>query len=162
MMALGRVKKIPAFAGMTVLAVTVLLLASCGTPPPPPPVLTLNIMGSAGQNPDAGGHGTTVAVQLYQLAATGKFQSTDVYSLMNQETAVLGSDEMGSSEPFLVAPGARLSETRALKPMVTSVGLAVLFRDINHSVWKLVAPVAANGPSVVTLRIDGLTATLGN
>jgi len=138
-----------------------LALSSCGTPPPPP-VLTLNILGSLGQNPDPNGHGTTVAVRLYQLAATGRFQSTDVYSLMGQEAAVLGSDEMGMSEQFLVAPGASLTETRALKPMVTSVGLAVLFRDINHSAWKLVAPVAANGPSVVTLRITGLTATLGN
>ncbi len=138
-----------------------LALASCGAPPPPPPVLTLNIVGSAGQNPDANGHGTTVAVQLYQLAATGKFQSTDVYSLISKEAAVLGTDEMGSSEQFLVAPGASLTETRPLKPTVTAIGLAVLFRDINHSTWKLVAPVAPNGPSVVTLRINGLTATIG-
>jgi predicted component of type VI protein secretion system len=47
-----------------------------------------------------------------------------------------------------------------LKPTVTAVGLAVLFRQINQSTWKLVAPVAASGPSVVTLQINGLTATI--
>jgi type VI secretion system VasD/TssJ family lipoprotein len=136
-----------------------LALASCSSPPPPA-VLTLNIVGSAGQNPDANGHGTTVAVQLYQLAATGKFQSTDVYSLISKEAAVLGTDEMGSSEQFLVTPGETLHETRPLKPTVTAVGLAVLFREINQSTWKLVAPVAPNGQSVVTLQINGLTATI--
>ncbi len=136
-----------------------LALTSCSSPPPPA-VLTLNIVGSAGQNPDPSGHGTTVAVQLYQLAATGKFQSTDVYSLIGKEAQVLGTDEMGSSEQFLVAPGQTLTETRPLKPTVTAVGLAVLFRQINQSTWKLVAPVAASGPSVVTLQINGLTATI--
>jgi len=138
-----------------------LALAGCASPPPPPPVLTLNIIGSANQNPDTTGQGTTVALQLYQLTATGKFQSTDVYSLMSQEQAVLGTDEMGASEQILVAPGATLHETRSLKPNVTAVGIAVLFRQINQSTWRLVAPVAANGPSVVTVKIQGLTASLG-
>src|SRR5580698_6146383 len=99
-----------------VLGAVLLALASCSSPPPPPPVLTLNIIGSAKQNPDASGQGNTVPVRLYQLAATGKFQSTDVYSLMGQESAVLGTDEMGSSEQFLVTPGQTLVEKRALKP----------------------------------------------
>jgi type VI secretion system protein VasD len=133
----------------------------CAAPPPPPPVLTLNIIGSAGQNPDPSGQGNTVAVNFYQLASTGKFQSTDFYSLTGQEAATLGTDEMGSSEQFLVAPGATLHETRPLKPTVTAIGLAVLFRDINNSTWRVTAPVAANGPSVVTLRINGLKATIG-
>jgi type VI secretion system protein VasD len=145
-----------------VLGAVLLALAGCSSPPPPPPpVLTLNIIGSAGQNPDAGGQGNTVPVRLYQLAATGKFQSTDVYSLMGQESAVLGTDEMGGSEQFLVTPGQTLTEKRALKPTVTNIGIAVLFRDINHSTWRLVAPVAANGPTELTLRINKLTATLG-
>jgi type VI secretion system protein VasD len=144
-----------------VLGAVLLALAGCSSPPPPPPVLTLNIIGSAGQNPDAGGQGNTVPVRLYQLAATGKFQSTDVYSLMGQESTVLGTDEMGGSEQFLVTPGQTLTEKRALKPTVTNIGIAVLFRDINHSTWRLVAPVAANGPTELTLRINKLTATLG-
>ena len=139
-----------------------LALSGCASPPPPPPppVLTLNIIGTAGQNPNASGQGNTVPVQIYQLAATGKFQSTDVYSLMGQEAAVLGTDEAGSSEQFLLAPGQSLHETIPLKPNVSSIGIAVLFRDVNHSTWRLVAPAAANGPTVLTLHISGLTAAL--
>ncbi len=139
-----------------------LALASCAPPPPPPAVLTLNIVGSAGQNPDPSGQGNTVAVQLYQLTSTGKFLSTDYYSLTGQEAATLGQDEMGSSQQFLVTPGQKLTETEPLKPTVSSIGIAVLFRDINKSTWRLTAPVAASGPSVVTLQIKGLTASIGN
>jgi type VI secretion system protein VasD len=122
--------------------------------------LTLNIVGSAGQNPGGSGAGNVVAVQVYQLAATGKFLSTDFYSLTGQEAATLGQDEMGASQQFLLAPGQKLTETEPLKPTVTSIGIAVLFREINKSTWRLTAPVAASGPSVVTLQVNGLTATI--
>jgi type VI secretion system protein VasD len=137
-------------------------LASCAAPPPPPAVLSLTIVGSAGQNPDSAGQGNAVAVQFYQLVSTGKFLSTDFYSLTGQEAATLGQDEMGSSQQFLLAPGQTLTETEPLKPTVSSVGFAVLFRQINKSTWRLTAPVAASGPTALTLRINGLTASIGN
>jgi len=137
-------------------------LASCAAPPPPPAVLSLTIVGSAGQNPDSAGQGNAVAVQFYQLVSTGKFLSTDFYSLTGQEAATLGQDEMGSSQQFLLAPGQTLMETEPLKPTVSSVGFAVLFRQINKSTWRLTAPVAASGPTALTLRINGLTASIGN
>ena len=101
-----------------------------------------------------------VAVRVYQLASTGRFQSTDAYSLMGSEATVLGTDEMGPSVQYLVAPGQNLTETIALKPTVTDVGFAVLYQKINQSTWRLTAPVKPNGPSVVTLRIGALTATI--
>jgi type VI secretion system protein VasD len=144
------------FALFLALSVT----ACGGKAPPPPPVLGLTIVGSTTQNPDASGQGTTVAVQVYQLTATGKFQSTDVYSLISKEATVLGTDEAGASEQFLVTPGQTLTVQRPIKPEVAAIGFAVLFRQINKSTWKLVAPVAPNGESDVTLQINGLTATL--
>ncbi|WP_298264392.1 type VI secretion system lipoprotein TssJ [Acidocella sp.] len=144
-------------------AAAILLLAGCAAPPPPPPppVLALSITGSAAQNPDAAGHGNAVAVALYQLTGTGRFMAADVYSLTGKEAATLGTDEAGGAQQFLLAPGQSLTETVSLKPSVTAVGFAVLFRDINHSTWKLVAPVAANGTTALSLHINGLVATLG-
>ncbi|WP_298222626.1 type VI secretion system lipoprotein TssJ [Acidocella sp.] len=138
-----------------------LVLAGCASVPPPPPVLTLNIIGSAGQNPNPSGLGTAVAVRVYQLAAVGKFQSADVYTLTGNERAALGAEELGSSVQYIVSPDQKLTETTNLTPGTTNVGVAVLFRDINHATWKLLSPVAAHGPTVLTLRISRLTATLG-
>lgn len=137
-----------------------LVLAGCASPPPPPPVLTLEITGSAGQNPDPAGTGTTVAVRVYELAATGKFQAADVYTLTGNEAAALGTDELGSSTQYLLAPGQKLSQTLNLPPGVNFVGVAVLFREINQSAWKLTAPVAAHGPTRISVQVRGLQASL--
>jgi type VI secretion system protein VasD len=135
-------------------------LAACAAKPPPPAVLTLTLQGSANQNPDPAGAANTVAVQVYQLTATGKFQSTDFYSLFSHEAAVLGTDEAGASEQLLLIPGQSLTITRPLKPDVVAIGIAVLFRDINHARWRLVAPVAASGPSAVSVAVSGLKAAV--
>ncbi|MGE4481440.1 type VI secretion system lipoprotein TssJ [Acidocella sp.] len=137
-----------------------LVLAGCASTPSPP-VLTLNIVGSAGQNPNPGGQGTSVAVRIYQLAATGQFQAADVYTLIGKENSTLGTEELGSSAQYIISPSQTQTETLNLTPGASSVGVAVLFRDINHSTWKLMAPVAAHGPTKLTLHINGLIATLG-
>lgn len=137
-----------------------LVLAACGGPPPPA-VVTLTLTGSATQNPStAGGAANPVPVRLYQLTVTGKFQSADVYSLMNSETTLLGTDEMGASTQLLLTPGQTLTQTIDIKPGVADLGIAVLFQNINQSTWKLVAPVAASGPTKISVQVNGLTAAL--
>jgi type VI secretion system protein VasD len=143
-------------------ACLLLALTSCGGGPPPPGVVTLTITGSANQNPStSGGPGNPVPVRIYQLTATGKFQSADVYSLMNNEQTLLGTDEMGASTQLLLSPGQTQTQTINVKPGVTDLGIAVLFQNINQSTWKLVAPVAASGPTKLSVKLDGLTAALG-
>jgi type VI secretion system protein VasD len=148
---------------MRKLAILAVLLAIAGCsppPPPPPPVLTLNIAGSANQNPDPTGAGTTVAVRVYQLAATGKFQAADVYTLTGSESTALGTDELSGSTQYLLAPGQKLAQVINLPPGVNFIGIAVLFREINQSTWKLSAPVAAHGPTTLSVQIQGLKASL--
>lgn len=137
-----------------------LALTGCGSAPPPPATLSLAITGGATQNPTPGGSPAPVAVRLYQLAAAGKFQSTDVYTLMSQETTALGTEEVTPSEQLLVAPGQKLAVVRTLKPGVQFLGVAVLFRDIGHARWQQMIPVPASGPVKATLIISGTTATL--
>ena len=60
----------------------------------------------------------------------------------------------------MLRPGETRMVTRELKKGVQFVGIAVLFRDIDQSRWRAVSPVAASGPSKLTLKISGLTATL--
>lgn len=125
------------------------------------PVLALNIVGGNMQNPDFLGHATSVAVQVHQLSETGKFDSADVYSFLGgNETPALSSDSFGSSAQYIVSPGQTESEEISLVPGVTSVGVVVMFRNINESVWKLTAPVSSNGTTEITLHINGLKASI--
>jgi type VI secretion system protein VasD len=136
-----------------------LLATRCSSAPPPPAVLTLTVIGGPDQNPDAAGHPAPVAVRLFELNGTGKFERADVFALTEREQQILDGDSQGSEE-FVVAPGETRNISRELKKGVQFVGVAVLFRDIDHSRWRAEAPVAASGPSKLTLRINGTNATL--
>jgi type VI secretion system protein VasD len=135
-------------------------LAACGAPPPPPPpVLDLTISAGADQNPDPAGHPAPVAVRLYQLVGTGRFERADVFALTEREAQTLGDQSLGSEEVIL-RPGETRTIHRELKPGVQALGVAVLFRDIDRARWRAVSPVAPHGPTRLTLTISGITATL--
>jgi type VI secretion system protein VasD len=141
-----------------VLLGAVAVLATSCSSPPPPAVLTLNVIGGADQNPGPSGP-APVAVRLFQLNDPAKFERSDVFALTEREQQTLGSEGQGSEE-FVLRPGETRMVTRELKKGVQFVGIAVLFRDIDQSHWRAVSPVAASGPSKLTLKISGLTATL--
>ncbi len=92
-----------------------LALLRCAPPPKPPPVLTLTMVGSADQNPDTAGKPAPVAVRIYQLTATAKFERGDVFALTEHEQQTLGQDDAGSQE-FVLSPGETQTKTFELKP----------------------------------------------
>jgi type VI secretion system protein VasD len=137
-----------------------LAVAGCSSPPPPPPVLYLTIAGTADQNPDAAGRASPVAVRVYQLGGTAKFEQSDVFALKDNEAKTLGTEEAAGSQEFLIAPGDVKKVTINLKPMVSSIGVAVLYRDIDHAKWRATAPANANGPTTLSATIGRLALTL--
>ena len=141
------------------LAIAALLAGVAGAPPPPPAVLTLTIVAGADQNPDPSGRAAPVAVRLFELNGTAKFERADVFALTEREQQTLGTDSQGSEE-FVLRPGETRTVTRELKKGVQFVGITVLFRDIDRSRWRLMAPVGVSGPTKLTLRINALSATL--
>jgi type VI secretion system protein VasD len=142
--------------------VGLLTLTRCAAPPPPPPVLTLSINGSSDQNQDGSGHASPVAVRVYQLSGTAKFEQSDVFALKDNEAKTLGTEAAGGSQEFLIAPGDKKTVTIDLKPMVSSVGVAVMYRDIDHAKWRATQPAAAHGPTTMTATVGKLTLALKN
>ena len=136
-----------------------LALARCGGAPPPP-VLTLTIAGTADQNPDAAGRAAPVAVRVYQLGGTAKFSQSDVFALKDNEAKTLGTEEATGSQEFLIAPGDKKTVTINLKPMVSAVGVAVMYRDIDKAQWRATAPAAASGPMSLSATVGKLALTL--
>lgn len=137
-----------------------LTLARCGAAPPPPPVLNLTIIGTARQNPDTSGQPSPVAVRVYQLSGTGKFSQADVFALKDNEAKTLGTEEAATAQEYLISPGATQKVTINLKPMVSSIGVAVLYRDIDQAQWRATAPAAASGPTDLTATVGKLAVTL--
>ena len=135
------------------------LLAACATPPPPPATLELLIEAGKDQNPDRSGRPSSVAVRMYQLTASAKFERGDVFALTDREKATLGEDS-AASEEFVLSPGENRTIKRELKKGVQFIGVVVLFRDIDRATWRAIKPVAPSGPSKLMLKIAGTTATL--
>jgi type VI secretion system protein VasD len=135
-------------------------LPGCAAPPPPPAVMNLTLTGGADQNPDPTGRAASVAVRIFQLTHTGKFETADVFALIEREQATLGTDDQGSEE-FVLAPGETRQISRELKKGTQFIGAIVLFRDIDRAKWKLSAPAPSSGPFNLVLKTTGTTATLG-
>jgi len=135
------------------------VLAACGAPPPPPPTLSLAVAAGSDQNPDPQGRASPVAVHLYQLSDSSRFEQADVFALLEHEHETLGPDLLGS-EMLLLAPGEKKTVEHPLKVGTHVLGVAVAFRDIDRASWRAFAPVAANGPSVLTLTIEQVSAKL--
>jgi type VI secretion system protein VasD len=143
---------IPGFLGL-------LALAGCSSPPPPP-VLTLTINGSAEQNPDATGHASPVAVRVYQLTGTAKFEQSDVFALKDNAAKTLGPEEATGSQEFLIAPGDSKTVKIDLKPSVSSIGVAVMYRDIDQAKWRAAEAAKPSGPTTLTATVGKLAVTL--
>lgn len=135
-----------------------LLAEGCGGPPAPP-VVEVTIRANSDINPNPAGTPVSVAVRLYSLNARGKFESADVYSLMQREAQTLGTESAGSEE-VVVRPGEIRKVTLMPKPAVRFIGVAVLFRDIDRAQWRMVAPIAETGQSRFTISISGTRAAL--
>lgn len=136
-----------------------LLLAQCGPEVKPPAVLTLVITGAADQNPDINGKAAPIAIRIYQLTATAKFERGDVFALTEHEQQTLGTDNAGSQE-FVIAPSESRTLKFELKPQVQSIGVVALYRDIDKAQWRADTPVATSGPSKLALNIAKLAITL--
>jgi type VI secretion system protein VasD len=136
------------------------IVAACAAPPPPPPAtLELTIAATPDQNPDPSGRATPVAVRLYQLTGSGRFEHASMLALSENEAQTLGDQSVGSEE-ILVKPGETRTIKRELKPGVQFLGAAVLFRDVNRAHCCGYSPVAPHGPTKLILKISGDTATL--
>jgi len=148
-----------AMSGMTLLIAV--LLAACGAPPPPPPptVADIAIAVAADANPDAGGSAAPVAVRVYQLASTAKFDSADFFQLFQNDQAVLGADMLGRDE-FMLPPGGAQQLRLELKPGATHIGVVAAFRDIQRASWRATAAAPANKTTAMKVAVQGLDVSI--
>jgi type VI secretion system protein VasD len=133
--------------------------AGCASGPPPPATVTLNIQGAADQNPDPTGRPSPVALSVFFLKATARFERADVFQLTERERDTLGQDSAGS-EQFVIAPGERRSITRETQQGVQAIGIVALFRDVDSgATWRAVQTIAPSGATTIAVRLARNTVT---
>ena len=117
------------------------------------------ITGSAGQNADATGTASPVAVRVFQLTNTAKFERADVFALTDREQQTLGTDSAGSQEVIL-SPSETQTMTIEAKPGVTAIGVVALYREVDRAQWRADAPIKANGPTKLKADVGPLAISL--
>jgi type VI secretion system protein VasD len=132
-------------------------LTQCGAPPPPS--LELTIAGGADQNPDQAGQPTAVAIRVFQLASDTAFNRADVFALTEREAATLGADDLGSEE-IVISPGEQRIIKHPLKAGARTLGVVVLFREIDRATWRAQVPLAADGTTQLRLATAASRVTL--
>jgi type VI secretion system protein VasD len=148
----GMMKRRTAIAGL-------LALGACAGPPPPASV-TLNVAAGADQNPDQSGRPSPVAVQVFFLKGTARFERADWTQLTERERDTLGPDS-GGSEQFVFGPGERRSITRELQAGVQAIGVVALFRNNDTGArWRAFAAIAPSGASALAMTIGRNSVTL--
>jgi type VI secretion system protein VasD len=139
---------------------TLLALGACASPPPPPPSVTLKVAAGADQNPDPTGRASPVAVHVFFLKGTARFERSDWTQLTERERDTLGPDS-GGSEQFVFAPGERREITRELQAGVQAIGVVALFRDVDAGArWKAFRTIAPSGATTLNLTLGRNTVSL--
>jgi type VI secretion system protein VasD len=140
------------------LACGILLAAGCGTAGPP--LAQGSIKADPTTNPDARGRPSPIVVRVYELKATGAFNSADFFSLFEKESEALGGDLVGREE-FDLRPAESRPYKRQLQPDTKFIGVVAAFRDLENSRWREVASVPAKKKEVtVTVGVEARAVTV--
>lgn len=142
---------------------SLLALGACAGPTPPASV-TLAVQGGADQNPDASGRASPVALQVFYLKGTARFERADWTALTERERDTLGPDS-GGSEQFVIGPGEARTITRELQAGVQAIGIVALFRDVDSGArWRAMQAIAPSGSTALraTLTRNAVTLAAGS
>lgn len=135
-------------------------LGACAAPPPPPPSVTLRVAAGADQNPDPTGRPSPVAVHVFFLKGTARFERADWTQLTERERDTLGPDS-GGSEQFVFSPGERREITRELQAGVQAIGVVALYRDVDTGArWKALRTIAPSGQTALSVTLARNAVTL--
>lgn len=138
------------------LALSVGLVGACATAPP---MLQGSIKAAPNTNPDVRGRPSPIVLRVYELRATGAFNSADFFSLFEKESETLGPELVGREE-YTVRPAETRPYQRQLQPDTKFIGVVAAFRDLESSRWRLAMPVPSGREISISVGIDAKAVTM--
>jgi type VI secretion system protein VasD len=77
----------------------------------------------------------------FELRAAAVFEAADFFPLFERSQAMLGSDLLASEQLTLMPNETRMA-SRIAHPDARYLGVIAAFRDLEHSVWRVMVPIA--------------------
>lgn len=122
----------------------VLMISACARDTTPDPTTaSIHLSASSDANPDRNDRPSPILVRIYELRSAGVFQGTDFFTLLEQDSAVLGGDQV-SRWDYQLEPGQQESLSFTAQPGSGYVGIVAAYRDIEHARWRAVRALEAH------------------
>lgn len=88
-------------------------------------------------NIDTKGRGAPMLLRVFELKSEVAFEEAEFFALQNTAKAALGADLLAVDQ-FIIRPGETREIKRTANPETTAIGIFAGYRDLSHSVWRVV------------------------
>jgi type VI secretion system protein VasD len=120
---------------------------------PPPTTVSVALAAAADVNPDRNERPSPILVRVYELRSAGVFESADFFTLLEQDSAVLGADQVGRWE-YQLEPGDRVVLDAEIKSGSGHIGVVAAYRDIEHARWRATAAIEPNRANDFEIQLE--------
>jgi type VI secretion system protein VasD len=120
--------------------------------------VTVRVTAARNVNPSAEGGAAPIAVSVFLLSGTGRFQQSDYFQLVENTASALG-DNLKASDSIMLRPGESKIVTLNMVDEQASVGVVAGYQNIDQARWRASVPVRLN--DAVTVSIGRLAVSAG-
>ncbi len=110
---------------------------------PAPSSIAVTMKASKDVNPDISGRASPLVTRFYELKSLSVFNSTDFFTLYDQDVALLG-DELLARDEYRFQPGEEKKLQRELQPDTRFIGIIGAYRDIENASWRKTLAIELN------------------
>lgn len=110
-------------------------------------------------NPDAHGNPSPVRVRFYELSDAANFRKADFASLLNNDQAAIGDQNLGREE-FELKPEALHTIARGVKPDTRYLGIVAAYHNVDKIKWRAIISINTDDTTVAVVNLGktGMTA----
>jgi type VI secretion system protein VasD len=141
------------FAMMLAVAVVLTIGGCARDTTPPPTTVNIDLVASSDVNPDRNDRPSPILVRVYELRSAGVFQGADFFSLLEQDSSVLGADQVSRWE-YQLEPGQQERLIFTAQQGSGHVAVVAAYRDIEHARWRAVQALDANQANDLNIRVE--------
>lgn len=128
-----------------------LVISGCGTTPSPT-TASLDLQASDDVNPDRNGRPSPILVRVYELRSAGVIEGSDFFSLLEDDSTVLGADLLSRWE-YQLEPGQVEQLNFEAQPNARYIGIVAAYRDIEHARWRALQALETQQDNPLDVRV---------
>lgn len=138
-----------------------LMLGGCGGGDKGPPTTGLRFIVTADEliNPNAESQPSPVVLRIYELKSLTAFEPATLFQLLDNDTAVLGSDMVAKRE-IEIKPGERQGFDRNTPADTHYIGVVAGFRDIDSATWRAHLEIAPLQSGLIVVKVTAQTVSI--